>query len=72
MARSRGRQGEAPRTGSFAGEIAAIVAEKAIEYLEGPVMRVTGFDTPFPYTLENIYLPDTRRVLSGIDKTFSW
>lgn len=63
---------EAPRTGSFAGEIAAIVAEKAIEYLEGPVVRVTGFDTPFPYTLENIYLPDTRRVLSGIDKTFSW
>ena len=42
------------------------------EYLEGPVVRVTGFDTPFPYTLENIYLPDTRRVLSGIDKTFSW
>jgi 2-oxoisovalerate dehydrogenase E1 component beta subunit len=63
---------EAPRTGSFAGEIAAIVAEKAIEYLEGPVVRVTGFDTPFPYTLENIYLPDTRRVLSGIENTFRW
>jgi 2-oxoisovalerate dehydrogenase E1 component beta subunit len=63
---------EAPRTGSFAGEIAAIVAEHAIEYLEGPVQRVTGFDTPFPYTLENLYLPDVRRVLQGIAKTFSW
>ena len=63
---------EAPRTGSFAGEISAIIAEKAIEYLEGPIVRVTGFDTPFPYTLENIYLPDVRRVLAGIDKTFAW
>jgi 2-oxoisovalerate dehydrogenase E1 component beta subunit len=36
------------------------------------VVRVTGFDTPFPYTLENIYLPDTRRVLSGIEKTYRW
>ncbi len=63
---------EAPRTGSFAGEIAAIVAEKAIEHLEGPIARVTGFDTPFPYTLENLYMPDARRVLRGIERTFSW
>ena len=63
---------EAPRTGSYAGEIAAIVAEKAIEYLEGPIARVAGFDTPFPYALENIYMPDARRVLQGIDKTFTW
>jgi 2-oxoisovalerate dehydrogenase E1 component beta subunit len=63
---------EAPRTGSFAGEIAAIVAEHAIEYLEGPIARVTGFDTPFPYTLENLYLPDARRVLQGIEKTYRW
>ena len=63
---------EAPRTGSFAGEISAIIAERAIEYLEGPITRVTGFDTPFPYTLENLYVPDVRRVLKGIDTTFSW
>ncbi len=63
---------EAPKTGGFGGEIAAIVAEKAIEHLEGPIVRVAGFDTPFPYSLEHLYMPDVRRVLQGIIKTFSW
>lgn len=63
---------EAPKTGGFGGEIAAIVAEKAIEYLEGPISRVAGFDVPFPYSLEGIYMPDVRRVVHGICKTFSW
>ena len=63
---------EAPRTCGFGGEIAAILAEKAIEYLEGPIVRVTGFDTPFPYSLENLYMPDLRRVMRGIAKTFNW
>ena len=63
---------EAPKTCGYGSEIAAIVAEKAIEYLEGPIVRVAGFDTPFPYSLENLYLPDTRRVLHGIEKTFVW
>jgi len=63
---------EAPRTGSFAGEIAAIVAERALDHLEGPIMRVTGFDTPFPYALENLYMPDVRRVIQGIESTFRW
>jgi len=59
---------EAPKTGGFGSEISAIVAEKAIEVLEAPIVRVTGFDTPFPYTLENLYLPDARRVLAAIEK----
>ena len=63
---------EAPKTSGYGAEIAAIVAEKALEYLEGPIVRVAGFDTPFPYTLENLYLPDARRVLHGIEKTFTW
>ncbi|HLU38620.1 MAG TPA: alpha-ketoacid dehydrogenase subunit beta [Planctomycetota bacterium] len=63
---------EAPKTCGFGAEIAAIVAEKACEYLEGPVVRVAGFDTPFPYTLENLYMPDVRRVLAGIERTFVW
>jgi 2-oxoisovalerate dehydrogenase E1 component beta subunit len=63
---------EAPKTGGFGSEIAAIVAERAIEHLEGPIARVAGFDTPFPYTLEHIYMPDVRRVLAGIEKTFTW
>ncbi|MFO1050732.1 MAG: alpha-ketoacid dehydrogenase subunit beta [Planctomycetota bacterium] len=63
---------EAPKTCSFGSEIAAIVAEKAIGHLEGPVVRVGGFDTPFPYSLEHLYMPDARRVLRGIEKTFNW
>lgn len=59
---------EAPRTGGFAGEISAIIAEKAIESLEAPILRVTGFDTPFPYSLEHVYMPDARRVLAAIER----
>ena len=40
--------------------------------LEGPIVRVAGFDTPFPYTLEHLYMPDQKRVLAGIEKTFVW
>jgi 2-oxoisovalerate dehydrogenase E1 component beta subunit len=57
---------EAPRTSGFGGELAAILAERALEYLEAPVLRVAGFDTPFPYTLEDVYMPDADRVLRAI------
>ncbi|MCA8925624.1 MAG: alpha-ketoacid dehydrogenase subunit beta [Planctomycetes bacterium] len=60
---------EAQRTSGFGGELIAIVAEKALEYLEAPVKRVTGFDTPFPYTLEDVYMPDPDRVLRAILET---
>lgn len=59
---------EAPKTCGFASEIAALIAEEAILYLEAPVMRVTGFDTPFPYTLEHIYMPDPERVALAVGK----
>ena len=42
---------------------------KALEYLEAPVLRVTGFDTPFPYALELEYLPLSRRILPAILET---
>ncbi len=63
---------EAPKTCGYGAEIAALVAEQAIEYLEGPIVRVAGFDTPFPYALENLYMPDVRRILMGIEKSFNW
>jgi 2-oxoisovalerate dehydrogenase E1 component beta subunit len=63
---------EAPKTCGYGAEIAALVAEQAIEYMEGPIVRVAGFDTPFPYALENLYMPDLRRIMKGIQKTFSW
>ena len=59
---------EAPKTGGFGGEISAILAEKAIEYLEAPIVRVTGFDTPFPYALESVYLPEPGRIREAVLK----
>lgn len=59
---------EAPRTGGFAGEISALIAERCIDCLEAPILRVCGFDTPFPYALEHVYMPDARRVLSAVEK----
>ena len=63
---------EAPKTCGYGAELSALIAEQCIEYLEGPVVRVAGFDTPFPYTLEPLYMPDQKRVLAGIEKTFVW
>ena len=60
---------EAPRTGGFGGELAAIVAEKAILSLEAPILRVTGYDTPFPYTLEQEYLPSVDRIVDAVRET---
>jgi 2-oxoisovalerate dehydrogenase E1 component beta subunit len=63
---------EAPRTCGFGAEIAAILAEKAIDSLQAPVLRVTGFDTPIPFTLEPHYLPDAPRVLEAVEKVTSY
>ena len=63
---------EAPRMGGYGGEISAIIAEKAVEYLRGPIVRVTGFDTPFPYALEDVYMPNPDRVLAAIDKVMAF
>jgi pyruvate dehydrogenase E1 component beta subunit len=59
---------EAPGYVSVASEIQARVFERCFEYLEAPVRRVTGFDTPFaPPKLEHWYLPDADRILDAID-----
>ncbi|WP_455904440.1 alpha-ketoacid dehydrogenase subunit beta [Microbacterium sp.] len=59
---------EAPGFVSVASEIQARVFERCFEYLEAPVRRVTGFDTPYaPPKLEHWYLPDVDRVLDAID-----
>ena len=60
---------EAPRTCGFGGEIIALINEKAFLHLEAPPVRVTGFDTPFPYTLEMDYLPLAHRILPAIVET---
>jgi 2-oxoisovalerate dehydrogenase E1 component beta subunit len=58
---------EAPRTCGYGAELAALVAERALGSLLGPIARVAGFDTPFPYTLEHVYLPDARRVSHAVE-----
>lgn len=63
---------EAPKFGSFAAEISALIAEKAIDSLNAPILRVSGFDTPFTYIWESIYLPDAQRVLSYIEKSVAY
>jgi len=63
---------EAPRTCGFASELIAAICERAMAHLEAPIERVTGFDTPFPYTLEHEYMPNADRILGAIEKTLEW
>ena len=57
---------EAPVTGGFGAEVAAVVTERAFLSLEAPVSRVCGWDTPFPMVHERLYVPDALRVFEGI------
>ena len=64
---------EAPGFVSVSSEIAATVAERAFYSLEAPVLRVTGFDAPFPPAkLETVYLPDADRVLEAVDRALAY
>lgn len=63
---------EAPRTLGLASEIAAYVAENAIDLLRGPVARVTGFDTPFPLAHEELYLPNAARIYRALEKVMQY
>jgi len=64
---------EAPRTLGYAAELAAILAEKAILDLRGPVLRVTGFDVPYPYwQLEDRYMPSPARVVAAVRRLLAF
>jgi pyruvate dehydrogenase E1 component subunit beta len=63
---------EATKISGFGGEIAAQIAERAIDSLQAPIVRLGGFDTPFPYALENTYLPSPERILRAIRKAASY
>jgi 2-oxoisovalerate dehydrogenase E1 component beta subunit len=58
---------EDTKTGGIAGEIAAILCEKAFGDLDGPLMRVTSLDTPVPYSppLEEYFLPNAKKVFAA-------
>jgi pyruvate dehydrogenase E1 component beta subunit len=57
---------EAPLTAGFGAELVASIAERCFYSLEAPPLRVTGFDTPFPYTLELDYLPLAHRIAPAL------
>ncbi|MEV0391859.1 alpha-ketoacid dehydrogenase subunit beta [Polymorphospora rubra] len=64
---------EAPSNVGLGAELAARITEKCFYSLEAPVLRVTGFDTPYPASrVEEDYLPDLDRVLDAVDRTFGW
>lgn len=64
---------EAPRTGGFAGEIAARIAESAFGSLVAPIERVTGFDTVMPLPrLEDLYVPNAARITAAADRVLAY
>jgi len=63
---------EAPRTCGYGAELSALLAEQALTSLQAPVLRVTGYDTPFPYTLEHTYLPDAKRVFAALERVMEY
>ena len=64
---------EAPGFVSLGSEIAATVMERAFYALEAPVLRVSGYDTPFPPAkLESAYLPDPDRILEAVDRSLAY
>jgi 2-oxoisovalerate dehydrogenase E1 component beta subunit len=63
---------EAPRTCGFGSELVSLVTERCFTLLEAPPVRVTGYDTPFPYTLENDYLPRAPRIYKALKETVAY
>ncbi len=58
---------EAPKSGGWGAEIATLIQEHCFLYLEAPVQRVAGYDTPMPYyKLEKQYMPDVGKIISCI------
>lgn len=65
---------EAPRTAGFHSEISAVIAEEAIEHLRAPILRVTGFDAPYPpfTAVEDVYRPNPVRVARAIQQVMGY
>ena len=64
---------EAPGSASVTAEVAARVSQECFYSLEAPVLRVTGFDTPYPPAkCEEDYLPDLDRVLDAVDRVLAY
>jgi len=63
---------EAPRTCGYGAELAALLAERCIDFIQAPIIRIAGPDTPVPYALEPVYMPDVNRIVGGIEKALRY
>jgi len=64
---------EAPMTLGVGAEVVARVVEECFDYLEAPVLRVTGYDTPYPpATIERHYVPSVARIVAAIDRVTNY
>ncbi len=63
---------EAPRSASFISEVAATIAEELLDQLLAPPIRVTGFDTPYPYAQERDYLPGPARIMRAVQRALDY
>lgn len=64
---------EGPRTCGIGSEVIARINEHAIEYLEAPIKRITGYDTPIPYfARERDYIPNADKIVAGVREVLSF
>ncbi len=63
---------EAPRTAGFISEVAATISEEVMDSLLAPPLRVTGFDTPYPYAQDREYLPGPNRILKAVQRVLDY
>ncbi|HEU4740425.1 MAG TPA: alpha-ketoacid dehydrogenase subunit beta [Meiothermus sp.] len=63
---------EAPRMASVASEVAATIAEELLDQLEAPPLRVTGFDMPYPYAQDKLYMPTVTRILNAAKRVLDY
>lgn len=63
---------DAPRLSGVLGEIAATIAEELFDQMLAPPVRVAGFDTPYPYAQDKLYLPTVTRILNAAKQVLEY
>ncbi|MFN4249868.1 alpha-ketoacid dehydrogenase subunit beta [Deinococcus sp.] len=63
---------EAPRISNFMGEVAYVIQEQVFDSLTAPVGQVAGFDTPYPYVQDKVYLPGPNRIVAACVRALNY
>lgn len=63
---------EAPKTQGFGAELSAQIMERCFLHLQAPIKRCCGLDTPFPHTLEKLYLPEAHKIKVAIKEAVNF